>query len=36
MVELFIGAGGWAYFHVPGIPSLRAYSKAFGFASAKG
>jgi len=36
MAVLFIGAGGWAYFQVPGIPSLRAYSKAFGFTSVKG
>ena len=31
MSELYIGAGGWAYFHLPGISSLRAYSKAFNF-----
>lgn len=31
MVDLRIGTGGWAYFHVPGIPSLKAYSSAFDF-----
>jgi uncharacterized protein YecE (DUF72 family) len=28
---LYIGAGGWAYFKVPGLDSLTAYSKAFDF-----
>jgi uncharacterized protein YecE (DUF72 family) len=28
---LYIGAGGWAYFKVPGMDSLAAYSKAFDF-----
>ena len=28
---LHIGTGGWAYFNVPGIDSLAAYSKAFDF-----
>ena len=28
---LYIGAGGWAYFNVPGTDSLSAYSKAFDF-----
>lgn len=28
---LHIGAGGWAYFKVPGLDSLAAYSKAFDF-----
>ncbi len=28
---LYIGAGGWAYFNVPGMDSLTAYSKAFDF-----
>ena len=28
---LHIGAGGWAYFQVPGSDSLTAYSKAFDF-----
>jgi uncharacterized protein YecE (DUF72 family) len=27
----YIGAGGWAYFKVPGMDSLAAYSKAFDF-----
>jgi len=27
----YIGAGGWAYFKVPGMDSLTAYSKAFDF-----
>jgi uncharacterized protein YecE (DUF72 family) len=29
--EYFIGTGGWAFFHVPGIQSLPAYSRAFDF-----
>jgi uncharacterized protein YecE (DUF72 family) len=28
---MYIGAGGWAYFKVPGMESLAAYSKAFDF-----
>ncbi len=28
---LYIGAGGWAYFNVPGMDSLTAYAKAFDF-----
>lgn len=31
MSELRIGAGGWAYFQVPGMDSLQAYSGAFDF-----
>ena len=31
MSELFVGAGGWAYFQVPGSDSLAAYSQAFNF-----
>ncbi len=31
MYRLYIGAGGWAYFHVPGMDSLAAYAKAFDF-----
>jgi len=31
MFMLHIGAGGWAYFKVPGMDSLTAYSKAFDF-----
>ena len=31
MTELCIGTGGWAYFNVPKINSLVAYSKAFNF-----
>jgi uncharacterized protein YecE (DUF72 family) len=29
--EYLIGAGGWAYFQVPGVNSLVAYSRAFNF-----
>jgi uncharacterized protein YecE (DUF72 family) len=29
--EYLIGAGGWAYFQVPGVNSLAAYSKVFNF-----
>ncbi|MGB8779403.1 MAG: DUF72 domain-containing protein [Candidatus Bathyarchaeia archaeon] len=29
--EYLIGAGGWAYFQVPGVNSLGAYSKVFNF-----
>jgi uncharacterized protein YecE (DUF72 family) len=31
MSMFHIGAGGWAYFNVPGMDSLSAYSKAFDF-----
>jgi uncharacterized protein YecE (DUF72 family) len=31
MSEVCIGAGGWAYFNVPGMDSLAAYAKAFDF-----
>ena len=31
MKEYLIGAGGWAYFQVPGVSSLAAYSKVFNF-----
>jgi uncharacterized protein YecE (DUF72 family) len=31
MFMMYIGAGGWAYFQVPGMDSLAAYSKAFDF-----
>ena len=31
MSQLLIGAGGWAYFQVPGMDSLEAYSQAFNF-----
>jgi uncharacterized protein YecE (DUF72 family) len=31
MSQLLIGAGGWAYFQVPGTDSLEAYSQAFNF-----
>jgi len=31
MSQLLIGTGGWAYFQVPGISSLEAYSRAFDF-----
>jgi uncharacterized protein YecE (DUF72 family) len=31
MVECRIGAGGWAYFLVPGVDPLTAYSRAFNF-----
>jgi len=30
-MEFLIGAGGWAYFRVPGMHPLEAYSKAFNF-----
>jgi len=32
MAETFIGAGGWAYFRVPSMDSLRAYAQVFDFA----
>ncbi|RLI38549.1 hypothetical protein DRO66_01315 [Candidatus Bathyarchaeota archaeon] len=31
MTEFLIGAGGWAYFQVPGLRPLEAYSRAFSF-----
>ena len=31
MTEILIGAGGWAYFHVPREDSLTAYARAFDF-----
>ena len=31
MTEFLIGTGGWAYFKVPNIHPLIAYSKAFNF-----
>ncbi|TAN45766.1 MAG: DUF72 domain-containing protein [Candidatus Methanoperedens sp.] len=31
MSMLYTGAGGWAYFKVPGLDSLAVYSKAFDF-----
>lgn len=31
MMQYLIGTGGWAYFNVPGKPSLRAYSEVFNF-----
>ena len=31
MSQLLVGAGGWAYFHVPGAEDLEAYSQAFDF-----
>jgi uncharacterized protein YecE (DUF72 family) len=31
LTEYLIGAGGWAYFRVPGVRPLVAYSKAFNF-----
>ncbi len=31
MSRVYIGAGGWAYFQVPGMDSLATYSKAFDF-----
>jgi len=31
MTELLIGTGGWAYFQIPGLKSLEAYSKVFNF-----
>jgi uncharacterized protein YecE (DUF72 family) len=31
MSQLLVGAGGWAYFQVPAIDSLKAYSRAFDF-----
>lgn len=31
LTEFLIGAGGWAYFRVPGLDPLVAYSRVFGF-----
>jgi len=31
LVDYLIGTGGWAYFHVPGLRSLTAYSRLFNF-----
>ena len=31
MMEFLIGAGGWAYFQVPGLRPLEAYARAFNF-----
>ena len=31
MFEFLVGAGGWAYFKVPGKSSIKAYSKVFNF-----
>ena len=31
MTTILIGAGGWAYFHVPGEDTLTAYTRAFNF-----
>jgi uncharacterized protein YecE (DUF72 family) len=31
LADYLIGTGGWAYFHVPGLRSLTAYSKLFNF-----
>jgi uncharacterized protein YecE (DUF72 family) len=31
MTKYLIGAGGWAYFHVPGLSHLEAYAQAFNF-----
>lgn len=31
MTMCLVGAGGWAYFQIPGLKSLEAYSKAFDF-----
>ncbi|HEX4919922.1 MAG TPA: DUF72 domain-containing protein, partial [Candidatus Bathyarchaeia archaeon] len=31
MSQLLVGAGGWAYFQVPGSDSLEVYSRAFDF-----
>lgn len=30
-MERLVGAGGWAYFRVPGRDSLAAYAKSFSF-----
>jgi uncharacterized protein YecE (DUF72 family) len=31
LVDYLVGTGGWAYFHVPGLRSLTAYSRLFNF-----
>jgi len=31
LTDYLIGTGGWAYFQVPGLPSLVAYSRVFDF-----
>jgi uncharacterized protein YecE (DUF72 family) len=31
LTDVLIGAGGWAYFHVPGVRSLEAYAHIFNF-----
>jgi len=31
MTEILIGAGGWAYFQIPGLHRLEGYAKAFNF-----
>jgi len=31
MTEVLIGAGGWAYFQIPGFDGLEAYARAFNF-----
>jgi uncharacterized protein YecE (DUF72 family) len=31
MINYLVGTGGWAYFQVPGKPSLKAYSEVFNF-----
>lgn len=31
MTDYMIGAGGWAYFNIPGMDPLEAYSLAFDF-----
>lgn len=31
MSQLLVGAGGWAYFQVPGVSSIKAYARAFDF-----
>jgi uncharacterized protein YecE (DUF72 family) len=31
LTEYLVGTGGWAYFQVPGKPSLKAYSEVFNF-----
>ena len=31
MTRFLIGAGGWAYFHIPNVHPLVAYSRAFNF-----
>jgi uncharacterized protein YecE (DUF72 family) len=31
LTDYLIGTGGWAYFNVPGKPSLKAYSEVFNF-----